>query len=94
VQFYLTAGQRIIIRGHHSLYPSLSAMKNLGSLSQMYADEKPSQIDADDYPWTGGLHCDTTSLLSTPCRHAAGKPARNVHGFGRLERSIVQTVKK
>ena len=41
-------------------------MKDEGNiLSQMDADEKPSQIHADDYQCASGLHCDRPSMQST-----------------------------
>jgi hypothetical protein len=41
---------------------------SLGFFTQMYTDEKPSPMHADDYPWTGDLHCDRPSMQSTSQR--------------------------
>jgi hypothetical protein len=83
VPLYPTAGQRITIRVHPCHYPLLSAMKKSLTtffLSQMYADEIPSQIHADDYPCACVQHCDTPAMLSTPAALRA-----SVLSFSRTE---------
>ena len=55
-------------------------------------------MDTDENPMRnvfGVRHCDRAAMVSTPIPpERVGNPGRNGHGFDRLERSIIQAVKK
>ena len=77
VEVYPTGGQSMAIRIDHSLYRSLSAMKNLEVLSQMHADEKPPQMFTDDYSTLIRVQQrDRAALQATPDRFAVGTSSR------------------